>query len=546
MSGRFRVRIAGSGALLFLISAQTSLAQNGNARRNRVSGADQGRPSTGAGDPAGSATVLRTVSGRVVNALTGAPVPRALVNLNSRAVLTDAQGKFSFPAFTDSNGYVQITKPGFTASPTPEAAQQQRVPDLDALLELRLYPNAVLTGIVTGPDGLPLSRMQVRLSRLTFDSTGPRWLGSGFTQTDVHGEYRFDTPAGRYRVSTGYTAHSVERGEAVLPVSFPSQTSTVTEAFDLTSGDLRQIDLRPRVSTPYPVVLTLEGVDPDRGTRVTASTPAGLPFNLQTVQREGGLSTQLPTGTFSLRATHGDRNDQLVGESRVVVTGRGIAQAVIHLVPVPVYPVEVAIEFAPVANQGISASTPWPQQFNLTLRNLNNSGEGFEIDPRLTIRPDKSAQFLVPSGRYRLGGGISGPWYIRAAGNGVTNLLTDDLVVAGDAAGSSIRLIVSNASGRLKGRVTTAGQPAAGWVYLIPQQPSLTPYLEVYLQPDGTYRWSGAPGKYVAVPSAQQVHEDFRNPLFLRKFTSLGREVEIGMGADAVLDLELAPSGVSR
>ena len=115
----------------------------------------------------GDGTATVSVSGRVVNALTGAAVPRALVSLNSRTVLTDSEGRFSLPAF-QANGtgsfvqaYVQVTKPGYAQALDPSEASGQQVSNLSEPLELSLYPDGLITGIITGSDGEPLARAQV-------------------------------------------------------------------------------------------------------------------------------------------------------------------------------------------------------------------------------------------------------------------------------------------------------------------------------------------------------------------------------------------------
>ncbi len=541
-----------AGALLLTMFACPRLEGQGSpaagaGRRGSNAGSSSDYPVglNGTGSGAASTSMARTVSGRVVNALTGAPVPRALVNLNSRAVLTDAQGKFNFAGFAEANAYAQVTKPGYSASAAPEANQMQRVLDLDAPLELKLYPDALLTGIVTGPDGLPLARTQVRLLRLSFDTTGARWPAAGTTQTDVHGNFRFDTSAGRYRVLSGYSARSVERGEAVLPAAFPPMGASGAGTLELSAGEQREIDLRPRVDPSYPVQIAVEGGDSGRQVRLTAAGPTGGSFQLSSQRSGDQLTAQLPAGTFTLRANSGDREVASAGEARITVTGHGIAQSTIHLAELPVFPLETSFEVVPVQNESSAVSTPSPQQFNLHLHNVASS-EGTDPDVRMNVKPDRSASFQVPAGRYRLGGNQSGAWYIRSATLGVTDLLTEDLVVAGGAAGSPIRLIISDASGTLKGSMTTAGQPASGWVYLIPQQASLVPYVEIYVQLDGSYQWSGPPGRYMAVPSRQQVHEDFRDPAFLRRFSAGGREVEITSGAATSADLTLVPAGVAR
>ena len=54
------------------------------------------RPILPTGTSTASTAIPSTVQGQVINAATGAPVPRALVRLNDRAVLTDHDGKFRF------------------------------------------------------------------------------------------------------------------------------------------------------------------------------------------------------------------------------------------------------------------------------------------------------------------------------------------------------------------------------------------------------------------------------------------------------------------
>ena len=285
MRGRDRFLSAGCAAGLYLALPLTLLAQININLGARRANSNSSPTNTNSSDPA-TPVVIRDISGRVANALTGAPVPRALVQISNRTALTDAQGKFAFPSFSAPNAFATVTKPGYSATLTPENAFSARLVNLDVPIELKLYPNAIVTGIVTGPDSLPLSRTQIRLNRLTFDTTGQRWQQAGFTQSDVRGEYRFSVPAGRYRITTGYAARSVERGEAVLPVTFPPSSASNTETFELVPGELRQVDLRPRVSPGYPVSITIDGTDNDRGIRLTAIGANSVQFQIQT-QRAG-------------------------------------------------------------------------------------------------------------------------------------------------------------------------------------------------------------------------------------------------------------------
>jgi hypothetical protein len=200
------------------------------------------------------------VRGKVVNGLDGNGVPRALVTLVSRRVLTDAQGNFEFDGFTQVKGAMTATKPGFSA--TADGSSLSRAassPDLTVPVVLRLYPNAVVTGVVTGRDALPVAGVQVRLVQAVSDVSGLRWVQTGQSMTDSHGEYRFNPPPGRYRVTVEFMARARETGDVVLPVSFPEiSSSDKSNSVVLASGQERRVDLQPRTGTAYPVTLRVE------------------------------------------------------------------------------------------------------------------------------------------------------------------------------------------------------------------------------------------------------------------------------------------------
>jgi len=183
-----------------------------------------------AGTSTAATAISGTVLGQVINASTGAPVPRALVRLNNRAVLTDHDGKFRFDQNTASSANILVTKPGFSASTEMQEGGNLYLQgtQLGVPLELRLYPEALLTGTVLGPDGTPLPRISVSAMRSFYDDTGHRWVTVGQDQTDSHGNFRLPEPAGEYRLETRYTPLDRATGEAVLPVSVPGEGSSGT------------------------------------------------------------------------------------------------------------------------------------------------------------------------------------------------------------------------------------------------------------------------------------------------------------------------------
>ena len=292
----------------------------------------------------GNAVPTHTVRGQVINAVTGLPVARALVHLNGRAVLSDAQGKFQMADVMGAQVFAQATRPGFSDA-SNGAMASAAVTDLDVPLEIKMYPNAVITGAVTGSDGLPLTQISVQLRRSFPLPSGIRWVPGGYASTDSHGEYRFSQPAGRYQIAVEYMEKSRDTGEAVLPVVFPARSGTSTSTYiELAAGEERRIDLRPRTGPVHPVALTLDGVDNPRGLQITAITALGESCRVRAVANGDDWVVSLPTGTYTLRARSFNRDTPGEGSARITVAGRGNDATTIHISPPMIIPIELSVD----------------------------------------------------------------------------------------------------------------------------------------------------------------------------------------------------------
>jgi hypothetical protein len=253
------------------------------------------------------AVVSRTLRGHVVNAVTGAAIPRVLVQVGARSVLTDSQGRFELPGYTDSQAYVTLTNPQY--SQTYDVFQtpgRQRLADLDADSELKMYPDAVIAGTVTGRDGLPLSGVAVQLLRQVFNNaqSGPGMQPVKFAQTNLSGEFRFRVPAGRFELTVSYLARTRDTGEAVLPLTYPENTGGSRSAyFEAAPGEEKHIDLRPKTGPIYPFSVRVEGADGERGAQFTALTSTNETVQLGGAGGSEGLyQLSLPKGTYTLQA----------------------------------------------------------------------------------------------------------------------------------------------------------------------------------------------------------------------------------------------------
>ncbi len=488
------------------------------------------------------------VRGQVIHAVDGSPLPRALVTLNARNVLTDYQGRFEFAGFTGPNAFVSVRKPGFSANPEGPGAAQ-RIVDLDTPVLLKLYPDAVLLGTLTSQDGAPLSHVQIRLLRSQYDGIALRWVSAGSCQTDARGEYRISTPAGRFRLTSSFVQQSFDTSQTVLPVSFPEPNqSSASTLLELYSGEEKHADLRAKLGSVYPVALRIEPPNTQRmNLRVAVSTSAGDEF-FAALSPDQHL--QLPLGTYTLRVQAESRDESVSGSSRVTVTSHEPADAIIHLSPDAIFQVELLpgslSKVSSTSNahevNGL-ANLPNVQQFNLSLHNQLAASEVQDQDLRLRPTADKSSSFRVPPGHYRLTASGGGQWHIQSATLGATDLLLNDLVVGSGAAGGSIRILVSNQTGTVHAR-TSLTSAASAWMYLLPRGPSLLPIHPITLTSDGRgalLATASVPaGAYTALLTETRLQEDPRDPAFLASYGSGPTDIEVQPDTDTSFTLTLA------
>ena len=139
-----------------------------------------------------------SLTGIVVNSVTGAPIRSALVQITfSRqlSTLTGSDGKFKFEGLPSGQTAVSVRKPGFFSEEEIHSlTNTQRMfstgPD-SAPAVLKLVPEGVIFGTIRGEEGEPLEGMNVRLTRNSFNSGHKRREAQATVQTDETGAFRF-------------------------------------------------------------------------------------------------------------------------------------------------------------------------------------------------------------------------------------------------------------------------------------------------------------------------------------------------------------------
>jgi Carboxypeptidase regulatory-like domain len=549
-AARIACRPRRSGLLPLLVLIGSSVICLGiflGRASGQMTGSSLGPSSVGSATT-GATVVPSTVQGQVINASTGAPVPRALVRLNNRAVLTDHDGKFRFDQNTESSANILVTKPGFSSSTEMQepgnlflTGAQLAVP-----LEFRVYPEALLTGTLLAPDGSPLPRIMVSAQRSVYDDSGHRWITVGQEQTDSHGNFRLTEPAGEYRLETQYAPVDRTTGEAVLPVVVPSEGSANTSrSIILHSGEEQHFELRPAVSPTHAVTLSNESGSRDF-LRITARSSNGSTLRVSPqINGVGGgageMKIQLPQGTYSLIATRANPDNPEQAETTVTVPDHDISGVTLRFAPVPSIPIELVVDTSSTSDN--NQAPPTLQQLGLSLQGGQADPERGDSTVRPTTRRDQSLVFSTPPGSYRLQGRNTGAWYIKSVTYGDSDLLQDDLVVVPGAAGTPIRVVVSNQTGSLQGTVNLNGVGAACWIYLIPTSPSAEYVISLRSSSTGSYTSPHLPpGSYQAIAFEHRHSANYRDPESLAPFSSHVHSVSIGAGDKPTLNLDAVPA----
>ncbi len=515
-----------------------------------------------------------TVSGQVVNSITGQGIPRALVQLNgSQGTLTDGEGRFEFRDVAEPSVSAYASKPGYLRArdawlgkgagqglgglaTAAAAAGGNAAAGDDGPIELRLTPEAILSGTVTDANGAPLENLPVTLRTLNVRNGLRHWEQRQGTSTNAEGEFRFaELEAGKYAVATGFhtdgipgTASSV----AYVPTDYPPVGgSGDAGAITLANGGHSEVSLSPPAERLYPVTGTIEGGK--NGVSLTVETSTGQNLNpfLRMDGQTGGFRMLLPSGSYRLQGRGFAMPAQLMGTRSITVAHAPLRGVNLTLEPLASIPVEIRTEaVANVAGQGAGGgiqygrtSAPHPY-LSLVRADEDSRNEMYSAQPpqrgagegdgRLTIEG-------VTPGHYMLQAGASGQWYVASARCGNTDLSHETLPVSGGGAPCTIEVTVRDDPATLRCSVRgESNSGGRGFVQVVPMGDLLRGEYMMMPQEGGSGSISGiAPGRYLVIAGDHQQELPYRDPDAMRAYAAEGQEVTLAPGGTGEVEVEL-------
>jgi hypothetical protein len=505
-------------------------------------------------------TTPQTVSGTVVDAASGQPIFRALVQLNSgnlqRALLTDSEGHFSFANVDPATINLTATKPGFYNTITPADQSNLRIvpADLATPVQLRLYPEAILKGTISGPDSQPLEGILIQPHRDFSDDFTRRSMIAGVARSNARGQFRIPVPPGDYTVQTLYT--EANPTTAIMPLAYPGIGTSGESTLHLQPGQQTDLDLRPRFVPLLEVTLHLNGGSREIGA-LTAISSDGTTFPVAFHREDDAeLRAKLPSGNYILQARpRGFGTD-------------GLEQASVALAPAQHHPIPLTLEFAPIAAIPIQVAFDESVTSN-SQPNTQNSAPPSLPDARTLIlslqplQPDSSisdeflrptqrrgentVSFITPPGTYRLRSANTRGWYIVSATYGGADVLLHPLVIASGTGSTPLLLTLSNQFSSLRGTVTLGGAPQTCWIDLLSNDPAAMPLHIFASGPDGSINQpSLPPGRYRAIAFAHHHPIDPDDPQALAPYSSHVVSVTLDPATPATITLEAVPDSEVR
>lgn len=442
----------------------------------------------------------RTITGTVVNAVSGEPVRRALVNAygqSSEAVLTGPDGRFEMEDVPDGVINFNVTKPGYFDPSQIAGSEWVERPAYSVGAEstdftLKLSPGARVTGQVTNSEGDPVSRLQVLAFVSALDRGRRQWRSAGQAMTDDDGDYTFQAlPPGSYVVGVYGRVRSPERWDAepdvIPPMYYPGASDVLSaQRIEVQAGQEFQADMRVRHVRGYKVTGSVIGAGSVQNVSLTLEDADGQNALFDAIQfdpkRAQFTIRGLPEGSWTLRASgfsaggRGVAQDFYESDQAINVAGADISNMQIYLHRLGPIPVTLnQAEEQPQLNrpEGVLEGQPpiSSPPVRVTLDPVDNSNQ----QPWLNIgqvSPDGKPMPLqfqnVRPGKYSLSVQSFGPQCLDSAWSGDSDLRREYLTVASGSEPQPITINLRSDCAKLDATLDSSETHQSGFLVVVP------------------------------------------------------------------------------
>ena len=501
------------------------------------------------------------ISGTLVDANTGQPVPRARVAIapvtqrdNFATIITQQDGQFFFANLTPGKYTLTGQARGYLLESFNQhdgyASSIVVGPDLDsANLVFRLHPESAISGVVTDEAGEPVRGAQVHLYSTGVSLGAQATRSRGGTTTNDEGFYRFGhLPPGRYLVavsarpwyaqsqptrreaSLGGAGIQVEQGSSPLDVAYPiTFFPGVTDApaaspIVLGRGERFVADVRLQPVTALHLHIPRETSNPERNISVNLQKQVldgpsitVNPFAYSTQPNEIEISGVAP-GRYTMRtftSGTGSTNNALPARE-VDITGSG---GIDDRQGASYIPVSAKLQFEGGVPRG-----------QITLQFLDKKSRQGVSERAGDDGEIQLKQGLLP-GSYEVSIFTNSGAYIKSISAAGANVAGRTVEIRGDAEVKLEIVAAAAGQGQVTGTALRQGKPFAGaMIVLVPADPGHNTVLfrRDQSDSDGTFTLANVvPGTYTLLALENGWDLEWMKPSVLRPFIGAGAPVQV-------------------
>jgi len=505
-----------------------------------------------------------SLSGTVVNSISGEPVRRALVQAGSSAggnpisVFSDAEGRFEFASLPESEIVLSVRKPGFfnELELHPDFSHYELVhlgADASSVV-LKLVPEGTIVGHVVSSKGEAIEDSTIRIFQEHIVEGRKRWDLRSQVSTDEDGQFRVaNLVPGQYLLVAGpdlpgsFTpfARRSSRLRGFGTTFYPGVPNLqAATPLSIAGGQQVQADFSMKSEPLFKISGTILGVP--------VGTPVNVQFETQTgeilpatvgVDANEKFQARVPAGAYVLQLRGPDQAGQAQASDLPLVVNADMENLTFALSPEIALPVRV--ELRPTGAPDVQPYTRSNRQlssYGLSMVRLISTDKRMQVKEFAADRNEKGGALafhnLAP-GRYVVEIAPVPPWYVRSASSGTIDLLREELVISPGHRPEPLEVILRDDGAGLRGTIEADGKPSGGTVLLFSDHMSLEHVQTASAQNGAEFLFSGlAPGEYKVLAFDSVEGLEFKNPEVLGPYLSKAVSVTLQPNDVARVNLE--------
>lgn len=520
--------------------------------------------------------------GIVVNSATGEAISGALVQLygaRQHAVLTGPDGKFQFDGLPNSGFQLSAQKPGYFS---PEQIRRYGAPlksvntDEDRPVTLKLIPEGIVYGRITGDNGEPVGYMPVQILWERVENGKRTRENPRSIRTDEQGEFRqAELQPGKYFVFVGpsswpasFPARLSQGGARGYPGVFYPGVPDLSSAtvIEITPGKHAEINLSLSSQPFYRISGTVSGYGPEQSVSFEMFSASGQPIGagIELDEARGTFrSSWVPAGVCTVIAGSQDpkTNQPRFATQRLNITS-DVGGVHLALLPSALIPLNIRVEatrsdtptdgrnmstFFGGFNQIHQQSSParvvlTPQEHVFAYRQQQYSESFADNDPTPAIRN-------IPAGVYSVEVAPNGPYYVQSVRSGSADLFEQSLTVTPGGSNQPIEIVLRDDFATLDGSLTSDAESASATIIMFSSNSSAESpqqrrnIVGVFTNKAPFHIPQVAPGEYKILAVDNPDELEYGNPEIVRKYLSKARDVSLVPNQIAKVELEVVHVG---